>query len=137
MGLILKSNPRYGIIVLSMYHIAEKVDYMALIKCPECGKEVSDKAKNCTNCGFPIRKTNNDDSFPSFTILTYFLFVFFIVSMLFLHIGWVINSILLISTFVFSIISLRSKEKLCILSAIPLFISGIVISMLLIESLIV
>lgn len=24
---------------------------MALIKCPECGKEVSDKSKKCPNCG--------------------------------------------------------------------------------------
>ena len=27
---------------------------MALIKCPECGKEVSDKAKMCPNCGFEV-----------------------------------------------------------------------------------
>lgn len=27
---------------------------MALIKCPECGKEISDKAKHCINCGYPI-----------------------------------------------------------------------------------
>lgn len=27
---------------------------MALINCPECGKEVSDKAKVCINCGYPI-----------------------------------------------------------------------------------
>lgn len=27
---------------------------MALIKCPECGKEISDKALNCPNCGTPI-----------------------------------------------------------------------------------
>lgn len=27
---------------------------MALVKCPECGKEVSDKAKNCIGCGAPI-----------------------------------------------------------------------------------
>lgn len=27
---------------------------MALIKCPECGIEVSDKAKNCLKCNFPI-----------------------------------------------------------------------------------
>lgn len=33
---------------------------MALIKCPECGKEVSDKAKACGNCGCPI-----EDSLPS------------------------------------------------------------------------
>lgn len=29
---------------------------MALIKCSECGKEISDKAKVCMNCGCPIRK---------------------------------------------------------------------------------
>lgn len=27
---------------------------MALIKCPECGKEVSDKSSVCIGCGFPI-----------------------------------------------------------------------------------
>ena len=27
---------------------------MALIKCPECGKEISDKAATCPNCGTPI-----------------------------------------------------------------------------------
>ena len=27
---------------------------MALIKCPECGKEVSSNASNCPNCGHPI-----------------------------------------------------------------------------------
>ena len=27
---------------------------MALIKCPECGKEVSDKAQSCPNCGCPL-----------------------------------------------------------------------------------
>ena len=27
---------------------------MALMKCPECGKEISDKAKSCPNCGCPI-----------------------------------------------------------------------------------
>lgn len=25
---------------------------MALIKCRECGKDISDKAKSCPNCGF-------------------------------------------------------------------------------------
>lgn len=27
---------------------------MALIKCPECGKEISSEAKSCPNCGKPI-----------------------------------------------------------------------------------
>lgn len=29
---------------------------MALIKCPECGKEVSDKAPACIHCGFPLEE---------------------------------------------------------------------------------
>lgn len=32
---------------------------MALIKCTECGKEVSDKASACPNCGCPIEATSN------------------------------------------------------------------------------
>lgn len=31
-----------------------------LIKCPECGKEVSDKSKNCIHCGYPLPKTLGD-----------------------------------------------------------------------------
>lgn len=30
---------------------------MALIKCPECEKKISDKAASCPQCGFPIGKT--------------------------------------------------------------------------------
>lgn len=29
---------------------------MALIKCPECGKEISDKSKMCIGCGFPLEE---------------------------------------------------------------------------------
>lgn len=28
---------------------------MALIKCPDCGKMVSDRAQNCPDCGFLIQ----------------------------------------------------------------------------------
>ncbi len=31
---------------------------MALIKCPECQKEISDKSEKCIHCGFPLQKTN-------------------------------------------------------------------------------
>lgn len=30
---------------------------MALIKCSECGKDISDQALNCPNCGFVRNKT--------------------------------------------------------------------------------
>lgn len=48
---------------------------MALIKCPECGKEVSDQSKICVHCGYRIRKwakknrlSNGDNIFPQITI---------------------------------------------------------------------
>ncbi len=28
---------------------------MALIKCPECGKEISDKSEICVHCGYPLK----------------------------------------------------------------------------------
>lgn len=28
---------------------------MALIRCPECGNEISDKAEKCIHCGCPIK----------------------------------------------------------------------------------
>ncbi len=31
---------------------------MTLINCPECGKEISDKAQSCPNCGFPLTTSN-------------------------------------------------------------------------------
>lgn len=32
---------------------------MALIKCPECGKEISDKSTACIHCGYPLAVNNN------------------------------------------------------------------------------
>ena len=34
---------------------------MALIRCPECGKEISDKAASCPNCGYPVKENSNFD----------------------------------------------------------------------------
>lgn len=31
---------------------------MALINCPECGKEISDTAKSCPNCGYPLESNS-------------------------------------------------------------------------------
>lgn len=36
---------------------------MALITCPECRKEISDRAEVCIYCGYPIQKTNMSNSF--------------------------------------------------------------------------
>lgn len=34
---------------------------MALINCPECGKEISDKAKNCIHCGYPLDSVKSEN----------------------------------------------------------------------------
>lgn len=35
---------------------------MALIKCPECGKEISDRSQSCIFCGYPLCTTNDDEN---------------------------------------------------------------------------
>lgn len=35
---------------------------MAIMKCPECGKEISDKAEYCPHCGYPISINNGNNS---------------------------------------------------------------------------
>lgn len=39
---------------------------MALIKCPECGKEVSDKAESCIHCGAPLKEKPPEPVYVSF-----------------------------------------------------------------------
>lgn len=34
---------------------------MALIPCPECSREVSDRAENCPHCGYPIQVRSEPD----------------------------------------------------------------------------
>jgi len=36
---------------------------MALINCPECQKEISDKAESCPHCGCPIKNEINDNMY--------------------------------------------------------------------------
>lgn len=37
---------------------------MALIKCNECGKEISDQATTCPHCGNPVSQTTNTSNQP-------------------------------------------------------------------------
>ena len=34
---------------------------MALFKCPECGRQISNKAVSCPGCGYPISKEVGND----------------------------------------------------------------------------
>lgn len=33
---------------------------MALMKCPECGKEVIDQSETCIHCGYPLKKESKE-----------------------------------------------------------------------------
>jgi hypothetical protein len=43
---------------------------MALISCPECEKEISDKASSCPSCGVPISDDNITLNSSSHTAVT-------------------------------------------------------------------
>lgn len=43
---------------------------MALINCPECNKEISDKAISCPNCGYPLNQKPTDESCEYNVIIT-------------------------------------------------------------------
>lgn len=36
---------------------------MAIIKCPECGQEISDKAELCVHCGYPLKNHNDNNNY--------------------------------------------------------------------------
>ena len=46
---------------------------MALINCPECSREISDKVKSCPNCGYPFQEESSpivqDSTIPSPSII--------------------------------------------------------------------
>lgn len=49
---------------------------MALIKCKECGNEVSSEAKKCPNCGFPLKSKKKSGCLT--LIVAIILIIFFI-----------------------------------------------------------
>lgn len=61
---------------------------MALIKCSECGKEISDKADICPHCGYPINNIRNKNNLinkkKKYVIGLIFLVTIFIVGILIL-----------------------------------------------------
>lgn len=46
---------------------------MALIKCPECGKEISDKSKQCIYCGYPLNEALTEETSKKEIIYDFYL----------------------------------------------------------------
>ena len=34
---------------------------MAIIRCPECDREISDKAEKCPHCGYPLKSAKTSE----------------------------------------------------------------------------
>lgn len=49
---------------------------MALIKCKECGKELSDKAKICPNCGYREQKPITKKTILTFGVIALIVALF-------------------------------------------------------------
>lgn len=52
---------------------------MALIKCPECNKEISDTARKCIHCGYEIK--NKKHSIASYLVPLIILFSVFLIGL--------------------------------------------------------
>lgn len=64
---------------------------MAMIQCKECGKEVSNKAKDCPSCGCPLTIEDRDLD-PFAKMMIYGLFGFMGLYLLFLTIGLILKA---------------------------------------------
>ena len=54
---------------------------MALVKCPECGKEISSQLKKCNNCGYKLKQVDKK-KIKKFGIIGVILTVLIIVSVI-------------------------------------------------------
>lgn len=64
---------------------------MALIKCPECGQEISDTAKSCPHCGYKTKKSINPETIAKCIRITSILICIGI-AMVVIGFGWSIST---------------------------------------------
>lgn len=117
---------------------------MAMIKCPECGKDVSDRAVSCPNCGCPIFQQSNNIFYrqedtaedvemeeSKISIASLVFFIFGIVFVL-LRVG-TLATLSVVASFVLVIIAHFQKDKKVVCATIVFWIitAGFVIIALL------
>jgi hypothetical protein len=88
---------------------------MALIKCSECEREISDKAKTCPGCGAPINGAITDEPVQTIQITSKKLKKQYVIANLILFIGF----FALIYNIVHAVYGLQS------ISAIPIILIAI------------
>ena len=73
---------------------------MALIKCPECGREVSDKAPACPHCGAPILSEFIEKKVKKYKTTKYLDIITVAISLFawkYLEVGWPLTVFAVIS----------------------------------------
>ena len=93
---------------------------MALIKCSECGKEISTNNENCIHCGTKISINNNDVIFYDYDIETNIISIMRVAS--FTRIAFIILGVL---TFILNIFI--EPNAIVIISSIVCIIIGIIL----------
>lgn len=67
---------------------------MALIQCPECGKEYSEHAKNCPNCGYSSSRKTTKETVEKTGNITRTVIVIFVSVIISGFISYLISEIL-------------------------------------------
>lgn len=83
---------------------------MALIKCPECGKKISNTAKICPNCGYSNTQAKKANKVPFIMSILSFIFS----CTFFIHISGELFSIIYLIMGVTGLVFNRSKVYLII-----------------------
>lgn len=86
---------------------------MALIKCPDCGTEISDKAEDCVKCGRPTDKPDDEKKAPA--ILMPGMVLALIGGTLFFGMGglygWMVGLLAMVAGAVMTVVGLIQKPK--------------------------
>ena len=115
--------------MLAVLIIFKKSKFMALINCKECGKEVSDKATACPNCGAPIDnyisatkdvKSSTSSEPPK----TYMGLVSLVLGIAGLMMPYFAIVFIVPATFITAVIAITKKQAIIGIIAIILSISG-------------
>ncbi len=81
---------------------------MGLFECPECKNQISDKAKSCPHCGYPLPETTPDE-FSQTTVIEKIKYILETYKITPTHIAFIISGIICICTIVNICISSSSS----------------------------
>ena len=62
-------------------------DIVALVKCPECGREISDRADECIKCGYPLKEMKHKKRLQKYRQIMLLTFAIILISFLFVILG--------------------------------------------------